>query len=123
MRVSTLLCLGACLLSVATAEFRPGDCEDDDIERRIADSRSQQYFTAHFNLAEDTRGDRATFDGANLIGMIVGFVVTGAFMIFASAVLIRDEMNRHAKFAMTVEDDIKVLTQDYKVDMKTIEKW
>ena len=48
--------------------------------------------------------DVAEFEGAYLYGVIIGFIVTGAAMIFATCRLIKDEMDRHVDFAQKVID-------------------
>ena len=47
------------------------------------------------------------------IGLIVGFVLTGLFMIFAIFWIVKDEIERHATYKQKIEDDKKKLTRDY----------
>ena len=76
------------------------------------DSRSQKYYTEVFNMAPDSYGPEEEFEGMYLLGMIIGFIVTGFFMIFGFIVIVRDEVLRHKKFEEDLEKEKKKLTSD-----------
>ena len=54
-------------------------------------SRSN-YFTDKFAAEEGTFGPPAEASGANLAGLVIGFLCTGFFIIFAVITLICDEI-------------------------------
>ena len=99
MRVSALIALSTLLCTFASAEEslrgRSRHLRDKD------NSRSQVY-TDNWNLAPNTYGPDADFTGGLQIGLILGFIATGAFMVFASIVIILDEKKRHRDFAELV---------------------
>ena len=101
MRVSAIAILAAlCMVASAETALKGRALYD----RKKEDSRSQVY-TDTFNMSPNTWGPDATFDGGNQIGLILGFVITGCFMIFAWGTLIWDEKQRHEAYR-------KLLLQD-----------
>ena len=120
MRVSASTLIFASALLVAF-----GSAADVMRGRQLHDAKSEsrsQYYTNVFSEGDKFNGGHEEFIGGNLAGVIIGFVATGIFMIFAVVNLIIDERNRHIAFAKKVENDI----QDLKLrgtDDATIEKW
>lgn len=74
------------------------------------DSRSTKYYTEVFNMSPETYGPEEEFEGMYLIGMILGFVTTGLFMIFGFIAIVRDECKRHEDFKANVEKEKNKLT-------------
>lgn len=79
------------------------------------DSRSQKYYTDVFNMGPDSYGPEEEFEGMYLLGMIIGFIVTGFFMIFGVIVIVRDEILRHKRFEMDLEKVKNTLRTTYNV--------
>ena len=67
------------------------------------DSRSSA-FTKEFNEAANTNGGKDDYEGMYGVGVIVGFVLTGIFMIFAMAWIILDEIQRHKAYAAKIDE-------------------
>ena len=82
-----------------------------DYDFKFADSNSSEGYVNCFSYPEDTH-DVAKFEDMYLIGAIIGFTVTGLAMIFAVTTVVRDEINRHAQFAIDVsEAEQKLMTR------------
>ena len=73
------------------------------------DSRSQ-YYTNVFNMGPETHGEQEEFEGMYLIGMILGMVTTGLFMIFGVIVILRNEVKRHYEYSDDVQKAKNKLT-------------
>ena len=78
------------------------------------DSRATKYFTDFFNVSKNTHGEAPEFEGAYLVGMILGFLVTGGFMIFGVTTLILDEIKRHKDFKKLLLKDESALARYLK---------
>ena len=76
-------------------------------------SRSKYYTDTFINKPENV-GKPADYEGMYGIGLIVGFVLTGLFMIFAIFWIVKDEIDRHATYKQKIQDDIKKLQRDYE---------
>ena len=104
MRVSSsLIALCAVLFACAAAE-EPlhGRMLADRVK---ADTRAKGWYTDTFNWSKTSYGPDETFEGGMQVGLIVGFISTGIFMIFAVSWLIYDEVKRHETFKRQVEED------------------
>ena len=80
-------------------------------------------FTHDFAHTADTYGVPEEYTGANLVGAIIGFLVTGIFMVFAIIMLINDEIKRHKEFAQKISDDKRKLKSIYNVDQNQLDAW
>ena len=69
------------------------------------DTKSTKGFTKVFCMSHECHAEPAEFEGGHLIGLIVGFVVTAGFMLFGVIVIIKDEIDRHGKYAQQLIDD------------------
>ncbi len=87
MRVSTLIALSSMLVAFASAQQV---LEGRMLHGDKGDSKSKTY-TEVFNQAKDSHASPPTFEGGYQLGLILGFITTGAFMIFAVSTLIYDE--------------------------------
>lgn len=92
MRVSSLLVLSCLFMSYVAAAN--GALRGRKLHTEKEDSNSEQGFTDRFCMSDKCHAEKPEFEGGNLIGIIVGFVVTGLFMIFGVVVIIRDEIKR-----------------------------
>lgn len=115
MRVSNVLTLAALLCASAVAQdfsntvVEPVGSADpssylirSENNGNKADSRSKKYYTDVFNMASDSHGASDEFEGMYLVGLIIGFITTGFFVIFGAIVIVKDEVDRHKKFAANV---------------------
>ena len=63
-------------------------------------------------MTEKCHAPKPEFDGANLIGLCIGFTVTAIFMTFGVVVIIRDEIHRIRNYrAQLVTDRAKLSAQ------------
>ena len=110
MRAFALLALSQILCAVTQAEevLKGRKLHDGDKTQ----SRSK-YYTDTFVNDPRLVGKPADFDGMFGIGLIVGFILTGLFMVFAIFWIVRDEIERHGTYKQKIEDDKKKLMRDY----------
>ena len=92
MRVSSLLVLSCLFMSYVAAAN--GALRGRKLHAEKEDSNSEQGFTDRFCMSDKCYAEKPEFEGGTLIGIIVGFVVTGLFMLFGVVVIIRDEIKR-----------------------------
>ena len=120
MRVSasTLLFASALLVAFGSAQQV---LEGRQLHQDKGESRSK-YYTNTFSQGDAYNGGHEEFIGGNLAAVVIGFVCTGIFMIFAVINLIVDEYQRHGAFRKKVDNDIKSLKLK-GVDDSTLEKW
>ena len=120
MRVSasTLLFASALLVAFGSAQQV---LEGRQLHQDKGESRSK-YYTNTFSQGDKYNGGHEEFIGGNLAAVVIGFVCTGIFMIFAVINLIVDEYQRHGAFRKKVDNDIKSLKLK-GVDDSTLEKW
>jgi len=71
-----------------------------------AETKSTKGFTDIFCMSDKCHAEAPEFEGANLIGLAVGFTVTAGFMIFGVIVIIRDEIKRHKDYAADLINDV-----------------
>ena len=117
MRVSPLFAALCCMLmSSAFANHLKGRSLNDF---KKEDSLSSDGFTDQMCMSDVCFGPDPEFDGANLIGVILGFVVTGAFMIFGIFVQIRDAIKRVDDYHADLRKDIQKL-RDQGCDAKAL---
>ena len=109
MRVSNLLCLGAVLAAMTSAEVLKGRA----LHGEQSDTRSVNGYTKVFTYEPNTRGSPATFEGGYQIGLIVGMITTWSFLIFGIITIIADEIRRHKRFKMEVLSDERKLRTTY----------
>lgn len=106
--------------TIAPSSYRIRSTNNGDKE----DSRSIKYYTDVFNMGPDSYGPEEEFEGMYLIGMILGFVTTGLFMIFGFIKIISDECKRHTTFKDNVEKEKKKLTgAPYNCDASTMTQY
>jgi len=86
------------------------------------ESRSN-YYTKEFPEGAAYHGEVPTFEGNAQLGLILGFITTGFFMIFGVVVLIQDECKRHESFKKIVSDDIVKLKTTYNVTDAEIQQY
>ena len=112
MRVSTLLAASSALALIASAEQvlqgRSLHNEDPD------DSRSET-FTIKIPHGPEFHGGEETFEGMYQVGVILGFIVTGLFMLFGAVTLCMDEANRHKMYKFKIMEDEQKMRSTYKV--------
>ena len=80
----------------------------------VAEDVEYPDFTETFAYGADTYGKDYRSEGwelseQSLIGLIVGFVCTGIFILFALTNIIIDEIQRHADFTNKVETSFDAL--------------
>lgn len=120
MRVSSLLVLSCLFMSYVAAAN--GALRGRKLHGDKDESNSEQGFTDKFCMGDECHAPKPEFDGANLAGLIIGFVVTGLFMIFGVIVIIRDEINRMHDFReQLVQDRDKLRRQG--IDDGTLAKY
>ena len=92
MRVSPLFAGLCCMLmsGVFANHLRGRSLHPED----KSESKSTQGYTDDFCMTDECFGPDPEFDGANMIGVVLGFAVTGLFMIFGIVVQIRDAIHR-----------------------------
>ena len=116
MRVLANAVLAACALLCAL-----GAAEENVLRGRAlhvdnkADTRATKYFTDVFNVAPNTHGEAPTFEGTYLAGIIVGFLVTGGFLIFGFTAIVWDECKRHEDFKKQLVKDENTLRNTHHV--------
>lgn len=102
MRVSSILAaISLMMVSAMANETLRGRA----LHTEKDETKSTKGFTDIFCMTEQCHAEAPEFEGANLIGLCVGFTVTAGFMIFGVIVIIRDEINRHKKYAADLIND------------------
>ena len=121
MRVSasTILLASALLVAFASAS---DVMKGRQLHLEKSESKSKPYYTDYFTQGEGYHGAHEAFIDGNLVGVIIGFIATGIFMIFAVVNLIIDEKQRHINFQKKVDNDISDLKLR-GVDEATLQKW
>jgi|Transcript_43156 hypothetical protein len=120
MRVSALIAASSLLFAAAAAS---DVLKGRSLHQTQGESKSNLY-TITFKEGPNTNGGPEEFEGGNLIGLIIGFVCTGIFMIFASIEIILDEIARHASFKKKiVQAESELLTYVKYCDRTTVNKW
>ena len=56
------------------------------------------------------------------VGLLLGFISVGLFLLYANFKVIMDEMKRHAKFEQDIEESELSLQNDYKVDQGELDQ-
>lgn len=77
------------------------------------DESRSEYFTTTISTRPELVGKPEEFEGLYLVGLIVGFILTGLFMAFAIFWIVKDEIERHWFYLGKIEKDIKRLTNVY----------
>jgi hypothetical protein len=65
--------------------------------------------TQQFNLHPTTHAPEIEIEGTTMVGIVIGFSVTGIFLITAMILILRDECLRHARYAKNIKNDFKKL--------------
>ena len=108
MRVSPLSAALCCLLmSSAFASHLHGR----SLHENKADSLSDDGYTDKFCMKDFCFGPDPEFEGGNLIGVVLGFAVTGIFMIFGIVVQIRDAIHRVDNYHADLAKDRRKLEE------------
>ena len=109
MRVSSLLALCCLLMSCVTAASE--SLRGRRLHGEKEDSASEQGYTDKFCMDDKCHAPKPEFEGANLVGLCIGFTVTALFMIFGVVVIIRDEIHRIRNYKAQLVTDRAKLTQ------------
>eukprot|EP00351_Strombidinopsis_sp_SopsisLIS2011_P006191 CAMPEP_0116876840 /NCGR_PEP_ID=MMETSP0463-20121206/8708_1 /TAXON_ID=181622 /ORGANISM="Strombidinopsis sp, Strain SopsisLIS2011" /LENGTH=124 /DNA_ID=CAMNT_0004523699 /DNA_START=68 /DNA_END=442 /DNA_ORIENTATION=+ len=56
------------------------------------------------------------------VGLLLGFISVGLFILYANFKVIMDEMKRHAKFEQDIEEAELTLQNEYKVDQAELDQ-
>ena len=109
MRVSPLFAGLCCMLmsGVLANNLRGRSLHAED----KSESKSTQGYTDDFCNVDACYGDDPEFEGANLVGVIVGFAVTGLFMLFGIVVQIRDAIRRVDNYRADLDKDRRKLRE------------
>ena len=110
MRAFALLAACQALSAVAQAEEV---LSGRKLHSGNADESRSEYYTETISTRSDLSGDPEKFEGLYLVGLIVGFILTGLFMAFAIFWIVKDEIERHWFYLGKIEKDIKRLTNVY----------
>ena len=119
MRVSEILAVSSFLLAIASAQQV---LEGRQLHGDPGESRSQ-FFTETFNQSPSGFAPRPTFEGGWQLGLILGFVTTGCFMLYGVIVLIWDERNRHIEFKQRVLQDESKLMHTHNVQVQEMDQF
>ena len=87
------------------------------------DTASVEGFTNAFCTASFCTAPENEFEGASLVGLIVGFTVTFCAMLFAVIVIIRDEIKRHKDYAIQLEKDRADLMSKHGATQKDLDDY
>jgi hypothetical protein len=71
--------------------------------------------TVHFSTAPNTYHDNSVQVTRSFVGMLLGFISVGLFLIFVVVRIVRDELERSAKWDSRVRREEKRLQDSYPV--------
>ena len=113
MRVFAMLAVASLMSAAVLAkEALQGRMLHDETGKE--GSRSK-YYTQEFNNGPLTHGKPAEFEGGYMIGCIIGFLLTGIFMICAVINSLYDEYKRHKFYEAKIRSDQQRLQENYNV--------
>ena len=105
----------------AAALLAPVAAEVDDSYYQI---NTNKPYTNTFNLNPDSYyTDGEVLTSTSQIGLILGFVALGVFLLYAFVMVIRDEWARHEDFKKKVADALNELRSRYQCDAREIENY
>ena len=124
MRVSPFLAAlcGLLMISCIVAADSDNHLRGRSLHPLPDETKSVQGYTKTFCSLDICHGEDPVFEDGNLVGLAIGFTVTGIFMTFGVVVIIRDEMHRVVNYNADLDKD-RAKLRGQGVDAATMQSY